>query len=131
MEETPEEELRRLTVGLNIPDLTPISTGHVLSKSFYLLQDFPGRWRGGDFWVEHANAGTADGVSRVLIGQNDWAAAWAMDEFGRPRYPVTPGGESQREMSYRFGINLMMYMLTGSYKKDQVHIPAILERLGQ
>ncbi|WP_420549005.1 DUF4159 domain-containing protein [Curvivirga sp.] len=123
--------LQRLTNGINIPALVPIETDHVLTKSFYLLQDFPGRWQGGNLWVEPIQAGTADGVSRIMVGQNDWAGAWAMDEYGRPRFPVTPGGEGQREMAYRFGVNLMMYMLTGNYKKDQVHIPAILERLGQ
>jgi hypothetical protein len=25
----------------------------------------------------------------------------------------------------------MMYMLTGNYKSDQVHVPILLERLGQ
>jgi hypothetical protein len=25
----------------------------------------------------------------------------------------------------------VMYVLTGNYKSDQVHVPAILERLGQ
>ncbi len=124
-------DLRRLTQGLKIPDLVPVSTDHILTKTFYLLQEFPGRWQGGDFWVEPATQGTTDGVSRVIVGQNDWAGAWAMDSFGRPRYPVTPGGDTQREMAFRFGVNLMMYMLTGNYKKDQVHIPAILERLGQ
>ena len=37
----------------------------------------------------------------------------------------------QREMAFRFGVNLVMYALTGSYKGDQVHLPAILERLGR
>ena len=36
----------------------------------------------------------------------------------------------QREMAFRFGVNLVMYVLTGSYKSDQVHVPALLERLG-
>ena len=45
--------------------------------------------------------------------------------------PSLSGGERQREMAYRFGINLVMYALTGKYKEDQVHVPAILERLGQ
>jgi hypothetical protein len=40
-------------------------------------------------------------------------------------------GEQQREYAYRFGINLMMYVLTGNYKSDQVHVPALLERLGK
>ena len=61
---------------------------------------------------------------------NDWAGAWAMDPAQRPLYAVVPGGERQREMAYRFGINLVMYTLTGNYKGDQVHLPAILERLG-
>ena len=30
-----------------------------------------------------------------------------------------------------FGVNLVMYALTGNYKEDQVHVPSILERLGQ
>ena len=33
-------------------------------------------------------------------------------------------------MAYRFGINLVMYILTGNYKEDQVHVPDLLERLG-
>ena len=48
-----------------------------------------------------------------------------------PMFPVMPGGERQREMANRFGVNLVMYALTGNYKTDQVHIPALLERLGQ
>ena len=67
----------------------------------------------------------------MLIGGNDWAGAWAVDDMGQPLYPTVPGGERQREMAYRFGINLVMYALTGNYKSDQVHVPAILERLGQ
>ena len=37
----------------------------------------------------------------------------------------------QRELSYRFGVNLIMYALTGNYKQDQLHLPAILDRLGR
>ena len=70
-----------------------------------------------------------DNVSPVVIGANDWAAAWAVDRRGNPLFAVVPGGEQQREMAYRFGVNLVMYALTGSYKADQVHLPAILERL--
>jgi hypothetical protein len=103
----------------------------VLTKSFYLLQQFPGRWAGGTLWVERSAGRVNDGVSSVLIGGNDWAGAWAVDESGSPLLPAVPGGERQREMAYRFGVNLVMYALTGNYKSDQVHVPAILERLGQ
>ena len=72
-----------------------------------------------------------DGVTPVLIGANDWAGAWAINDTGRPMFAVVPGGERQRELAYRFGVNLAMYAMTGNYKADQVHIPFILERLGQ
>ena len=65
-----------------------------------------------------------------MIGSADWAAAWAIDEQGRPLAPVE-GGPRQRELAIRFGVNLAMYSLTGNYKADQVHVPAILQRLGQ
>jgi hypothetical protein len=104
---------------------------HVLTKSFYLMQEFPGRFSGGTLWIETTESRTNDGVASVLIGSNDWAGAWAVDEFGRPQFPVVPGGERQREFAYRFGVNLTMYAMTGNYKADQVHVPFILERLGQ
>ncbi len=73
------------------------------------------------------------GVTPVIVGGNDWASAWAIREDGRPMFPVGRGqaGERQREMAVRFGINLVMHVLTGNYKSDQVHVPALLERLGE
>ena len=123
--------LRRLTAGINMPPLVPIPPDHVLTKSFYLLHEFPGRWNVGTLWVEPADDHVNDGVSSVVVGTNDWAGAWAVDPDGQPLFAVVPGGEAQREMALRFGINLVMYVLTGNYKSDQVHVPAILERLGQ
>lgn len=125
------QTLQRLTQDLNMPRLTPVPPDHVVTKSFYLLQDFPGRFSGGALWIEAAEGQINDGVASVLIGSNDWAGAWAVNEFGRPLFAVVPGGERQREMAYRVGVNLTMYALTGNYKADQVHIPFILERLGQ
>jgi Domain of unknown function (DUF4159)/Aerotolerance regulator N-terminal len=125
------QRLRELTPGLDVPRLMPIPPDHVLTKSFYLLRDFPGRWIGGSIWVEVPRGRINDGVSGILVGSNDYAAAWATDELGQPLFPVTPGGERQREMAFRFGVNIIMYALTGNYKSDQVHVPAILERLGQ
>ena len=122
--------LQRLLTELDLPPLIPVPEDHVLTRSFYLLRDFPGRLDGSTVWVERADASVNDGVSAVVIGGNDWAGAWAVDDGGRPLAAVVPGGERQREMAVRFGINLVMYALTGSYKADQVHLPAILERLG-
>ena len=135
--------LQRLIGRLDIPRLEPVPEDHVLTKSFYLLQSFPGRWDGGQLWVEaqdrsedgaegeERRARQADGVSSIMITPNDLASAWALDDKGVPIYSVTPGGERQREMALRTGINIVMHALTGNYKADQVHVPALLERLGQ
>ena len=74
------QRLRRLAAGLNIPPLVPVPPDHVLTKSFYLMQEFPGRWAGGTLWVEPAEDQVNDGVSSVIVGGNDWAGAWAVDK---------------------------------------------------
>lgn len=125
------ETLRQLARGLDIPPLSPAGPEHVIARAFYLLQDFPGRNIGAELWVESVESERNDGVSSIVIGGNDFAAAWALDANGRAMFPVQPGGERQRELAYRFGVNLVMYALTGNYKADQVHVPFILERLGQ
>jgi hypothetical protein len=126
-----EQRLADLLEGVDLPPLVTVPADHVLTRSFYLLQDFPGRWTGQAVWVDQAAPGINDGVSSVIVGANEWSGAWAEDARGEPLYPVVPGGESQREMARRFGVNLVMYALTGNYKTDQVHVPALLERLGQ
>jgi hypothetical protein len=126
-----ERRLGALLRGLDLSPLEPIQDDHVLTRSFYLMQDLPGRFAGRPIWVDRQPQSVNDGVSSVIIGAHDWAGAWAEDEYGRSLYPVVPGGERQREMARRFGVNLVMYALTGNYKTDQVHIPALLERLGQ
>ncbi len=131
--------LQRLLGKLDVPRLEPVPENHVITKSFYLLKSFPGRWDGGQLWVEAAAEGqsegtkarVSDGVTSIMITSNDFAAAWALDDRGRPLYPVVPGGEMQREMAFRSGVNIVMHALTGNYKADQVHVPALLERLGQ
>ncbi len=142
---TPEgRKLQQLAAPLDIPPLEPVPQDHVLTRTFYLLQDFPGRWQGRQIWVEAAPPDAEliegmpfrdlnDNVTPVVIGGNDWAAAWAMDETGMPMVPIGRGftGERQREIAYRFGVNLVMHVLTGNYKSDQVHVPALLDRLGQ
>ena len=123
--------LTQLSHDLGIPSLVPMPGDHVLTKSYYLLKNFPGRWNSGLLWVQKLGDRVNDGVSPVIAGSNDWAAAWAVDDQHRPLFAVVPGGERQREMAYRFGVNIVMYTLTGNYKADQVHIPAIIERLGE
>ena len=125
-----EAALRRLAAGLELPPLAPVGPEHVMTKAFYLLQEFPGRYTASALWVETVGEDQNDGVASVIVTTNDWAGAWAFDEQGRALFPLV-GGNTQREMAFRVGVNLVMYAMTGNYKADQVHIPFILERLGQ
>ncbi|MEM8791968.1 MAG: DUF4159 domain-containing protein [Pseudomonadota bacterium] len=138
-------EMREIARSLNLPALAPVEGDHVLTRSFYLLDRFPGRWRGGTVWAEAPKPDDGierdpsipqfdrvdDNVSPVVVGSADWAAAWAVDEEGYFVFPVGRAGDRQREMALRFGVNLVLYALTGNYKSDLVHAPAVLERLGQ
>ncbi len=138
---TPETvKLRQILAFINVPPLEPVPPDHVLTKAFYLLAEFPGRWRESDLWVESLGesrqdpnrpARGGDGVSPIIITGNDFAAAWATAPDGRFLYPTIPADPRQRELAFRSGVNIVMYTLTGNYKADQVHVPALLERLGQ
>ena len=133
--------LRSILSSLDVPELEPVPRDHVLTKTFFLLRDFPGRFTDGQLWVEalpeeqdedvNRPARAGDGVSSILITSNDFAGAWAMRPDGQPMLPLVPGEPRQRELAFRAGVNIVMYALTGNYKADQVHIPALLERLGQ
>ena len=129
----PHPGLKRISEGLDIPRLTEVPTDHVLTKSFYLLQVFPGRWANGPVYVQAAESGTSgrDGVSPVIIGSNDWAAGWAVTNLDGALVDLEKDIPRQREMSIRFGVNIAMYALSGNYKADQVHAAALVERLGE
>ena len=114
--------------------------GHVVTRTFYILDRFVGRTENGPTYIEtlppetepeNRPARAGDGVSPIIIASNDLAAAWAGDALGEGLYPLEPGGERQREMALRGGVNIVMYTLTGNYKADQVHVHELLERLSR
>ncbi|TKT77364.1 DUF4159 domain-containing protein [Aquamicrobium sp. LC103] len=132
--------LRDILANMNVPPLEPVPDDHVLTKAFFIMPEFPGRYNGSPLWVEAsldaANTEsrpvrTGDGVSPIMITANDFAGAWAIDSSGNPLLPTVPSDPMQRVYAMRGGVNIMMYMLTGNYKSDQVHVPVLLERLGQ
>jgi hypothetical protein len=136
------QALRAILSSLDIPELEPVRRDHVLTKTFYLLKDFPGRFSSGQLWVEALAAANedepasrparaGDGVSSIIISSNDFAGAWAMRQDGQAMLPLVSAEPRQREFAFRAGVNIVMYTLTGNYKADQVHVPALLERLGQ
>jgi hypothetical protein len=137
---TPEARwLRRLLDGVDVPELEPVPADHVVTKTFYLLDGFVGRYAVGQTWIEaippqdpngdQRPARSGDGVSPIIITSNDLAAGWASDKSGEALYSLVPGGPRQHELALRGGINLVMYTLTGNYKADQVHVRDLLERL--
>jgi hypothetical protein len=125
---TGTRKLREITRNIRIPELMTVSPGHIFTRSFYLLDTFPGLYSGGQLWVEKEPSLSHDSVTSVIIGGNDWAAAWSREPGDRSRFLVQ-GGEQAREMSYRTGVNIVMAALAGSYKLDQMHLDHILERL--
>ncbi|MBO0733755.1 MAG: DUF4159 domain-containing protein, partial [Methylocapsa sp.] len=114
---TPEARwLRALLEGADIPPLEPVPADHVVTKTFYLIEGFPGRYANGTTWIEALPPAPADGtprparagdsVSPIIITSNDLAAGWASDSDGESLYPLEPGGERQHELALRGGVNL-------------------------
>jgi len=137
---TPEGKwLKSLLEGVDVPQLEPIPADHVVTKTFYLLDGFIGRYTSGISWIEALPPAPADdaprparagdSVSPIVITSNDLAAGWASDADGESLYSLVPGGERQHELALRGGVNLVMYTLTGNYKSDQVHVKDLLDRL--
>ncbi|GBR45132.1 hypothetical protein AA106556_0662 [Neokomagataea tanensis NBRC 106556] len=123
--------LKRATDGLMVPPLAKLNDQHVLSHTFYLMHGtYPGRIAGQPVYVAQTGDEANDGVSPVIIGNAGWAYAWAIDNTGNHPYATIPGGDDQRTIAYRFGLNMIVYALTGSYKSDQAHYPEMLHRLG-
>jgi hypothetical protein len=101
-----------------------IPQDHVVYKSFYLLDKPVGRLA-----IAPAMEGVIrDGRIVAAYVANDMGGAWARDDFGNYDFTCEPGGERQRELSFRMGVNLVMYALCLDYKADQVHVPFIMKR---
>jgi len=122
-----DTQIRKELVNI-IPEvpLTPIEHDHVVYKSFYLLNSVSGR-KVIQPYLEGITFRDEDRTA-VFYSRNDLGGAWSEDEFGKWEFEVIPGGEAQRERAIRLGINMIMYALTGNYKKDQVHTPFIKKR---
>lgn len=115
---------RELARALPEAPLTRVPPGHVLYKSFYLIDHQGGR-RIVKPYLEGVPLG---GRLAVVYSQNDLGGAWSRDDRGEWEYDIAPGGEAQRELAFRLGVNLAMYATCLDYKDDQVHLPFILKR---
>jgi hypothetical protein len=119
--------LRRATACLYLPPLEALTTAN--AHSFYIVQSFPGKFTGSPVFIATAASRDADGVTPIIIGENDWAGAWARDANGDPEQTPLPDGDDQRVTADRFGTNLVIYALTGDYKADQSNLPDFLQKL--
>lgn len=104
--------------------LTDVPSKHVVFKSFFLLDSAPGRLLNKPQLLS-ANLGKR---AAVMYSQNDLAGAWNRSEAGDYEFDVSPGGEPQRELAVRLGVNVCMYALCLDYKDDAVHLPLILNK---
>ncbi|MCC6750868.1 MAG: DUF4159 domain-containing protein [Deltaproteobacteria bacterium] len=122
----PFDRSARQLVAALFPDrgLQAVKPQHTLHRSFYLLERAVGRV----MTAPALEAVERDGRLVVIYSMNDLGGAWARDNFGQWEHGVYPGGERQRELAFRWGVNVVMYALCDDYKADQVHIPFILKR---
>lgn len=106
--------------------LQPLSSSHTIYRSFYLLNGPVGRIEGPD----HLLSLSVGDRTAVVYTQHDLGGAFARDNLGTWQQQVIPGGEQQRELAMRLGVNLVMYALCLDYKDEQVHAPFIMRRRG-
>jgi hypothetical protein len=101
-----------------------VASDHVVYQSFYLLDRPLGRLA----IAPAMEAVVRDGRIVAAYVANDLGGAWTRDDFGNYDFPCEPGGERQRELAFRMGVNLVVYALCLDYKADQVHVPFIMKR---
>ncbi len=102
-----------------------ISRDHSIFRSFYLMNRVVGRVN----IHPYLEGISIKGRTVLAYSSNDMGGAWSRDKLGHWHFDVISGGERQRQLSIRLGVNIIMYSLTLDYKKDMVHLPIILERL--
>ncbi len=117
---TPPAALQAALSGLDVPPLHPLGTGDLLARSFYLLRNSDGVDNQGSVWIANLDPDGGDATSPLILGGANWTRAWQLPVDG-------PGDPANAP--YRFGTNVVMYVLTGTYKADQSQAPALLQRL--
>ena len=116
-----QRELAAILPGTAVKRL---AKDHVVMKSFFLVSKAVGRVA-----ADEGLSGMYIGDrTAVIISSNDLLGAWERDRFGTWRFECEPDGDSQREMAFRLGVNVLMLATCLDYKEDQVHIPFIMKK---
>ncbi len=115
-----ERQLSRVLSGAGWRELSP---EHVLFKTFFLVKRPTGRQGSSRYLgIMHERR------LAVLYTGQDVLGAISRGLGGEWQFLCEPGGEVQREESFRLAINVVMYALCLDYKNDRVHLPFILRR---
>jgi hypothetical protein len=117
---------RELLRAFPATPLKRIPAEHTIYRSFYLLNRPVGRVEGPPY-LEGMTYG--DRIA-VVYSRHDLGGAMQRDTLGAWSQAVVPGGERQRELAIRLGVNVVLYALCTDYKDDQVHAPFIMRRRG-
>ena len=117
---------RELLRAFPASPLKQITPDHTIYRSFYLLNRPVGRVEGPSY-LEGMTYG--DRIA-IVYSRHDLGGALQRDNLGAWTRAVVPGGETQRELAIRLGVNLVLYALCTDYKDDQVHAPFIMRRRG-
>lgn len=105
------QPLRHLLGDVTLRPLVPVQADSAVNKTFFKTKDLRGSFNYSSVLIEEpAPQGSGlEVVTSVIIGENNWAAAWASRS------------ESQKEAMYA-GVNFAMLAMTGNYKLDQADI---------
>ncbi len=115
-------EMERVFPDTGLKRLPP---DHAVFRSFYLSPGVMGRTVG-SVYLEGIDI---DGETVVIYSHNDLGGAWVRDKLGNWIYECVPGGEIQRLEAMKLSLNIIIYSLTGTYKKDAIHQPYIEQKL--
>jgi len=127
LEASPFDESVRALLARVFPEVAPapLPFDHAVFRSFFLVDGAVGRYAVRPY-LEGISIGE---VTPVILSRNDLSGAWERSAGGGYAHEVVPGGERQRTRALELGVNLVMYALTANYKKDVVHVEALLRRL--
>jgi hypothetical protein len=116
-----QKALRHMLGNVSLKPLVPMAKDHLLTKTFYAVAHLRGSFDYGTILVNAEENKGAEEVSSVIIGENNWAGAWAGITL--------PESSRERDLALRAGINMVFYALSGNYKADQARILDTLDKL--
>ena len=99
---------------------------HPLYRAYYLLRKVGGRLN-----MPYLEGVDITNRTVLVYSTNDIIGAWAKDRFGNYLWECPPGGQAQRFEAQKLTLNLIMYLVTGTYKSDAIHQPFLKQKLRQ